>query len=126
MGPTEIRWNGTDGPLIGTAMGPDFVTNIAIPEAPDGLYTVVVLSRDVDGGVATAATATVGVLVPGAPLVATTGTAEEARPNSSPRGRAAGNTLLLTGAAIGLVGLGFVMRPAIARLVRGPARNRRS
>ena len=53
-GRAEIRWNDADGPLLGTASGPNFSVQVTIPEAPEGLYAIVVLSRAATGGVGNA------------------------------------------------------------------------
>jgi len=47
----EIRWNGLKGPLLATAAGPTFSVPITIPDAPVGLYVVVVLDRGANGAV---------------------------------------------------------------------------
>ncbi|HEV2125952.1 MAG TPA: hypothetical protein VGW38_24610 [Chloroflexota bacterium] len=46
----EIRWNGIEGPLLATAEGPDFSTEITIPDVPAGLYTVIGIARQAGGG----------------------------------------------------------------------------
>lgn len=54
----EVRWNGIDGPVLASAVGPDFIAPATVPEAAgEGLHTVVVLSRD-PNGVITDASAT--------------------------------------------------------------------
>lgn len=53
--PIEIRWNGPDGPELGNSVGPNFSVPITIPEVPEGLYTVVVLSRLSQGNIGYAA-----------------------------------------------------------------------
>ena len=53
----ELRWNATDGPLLGTAQTADFAVPVTIPQAPIGLYTLVAVTRSpagVQGGVARA------------------------------------------------------------------------
>lgn len=49
--PVEIRWNATDGPLLGKATGPTFSVAVQIPEGEPGLYTLIALSRQTSGGV---------------------------------------------------------------------------
>lgn len=50
-GRSEVRWNGISGELLGTAEGRQVSIPITIPEVPDGLYTLVVVSRDSGGGI---------------------------------------------------------------------------
>ncbi len=61
----EIRWNAPDGPLLGTATGPAFSVPITIPDVPRGLYTLVVIERQPDGGLGSSGTAAVAVIEPG-------------------------------------------------------------
>ncbi len=50
--PVRIRWNGTEGPLLGEAL-PDAVGNISasvvIPDAPPGHYVIFGVQQDSDG-----------------------------------------------------------------------------
>lgn len=50
----EIRWDGVDGQLLGQTVGPDFTTQMTVPDASSGLHTLVVLSRDANGVLGTA------------------------------------------------------------------------
>lgn len=50
-GTVEIRWNSVDGPRLATANGPAFSVQVTIPEAPAGLYAMVVFERMPDGSV---------------------------------------------------------------------------
>jgi hypothetical protein len=47
----EIRWNSPDGPLLATAHGPEFETEITAPNQPAGHYTVLALVRDENGDI---------------------------------------------------------------------------
>lgn len=38
--PVEVRWGSPDGPLLATAVGGDFVTQITIPDVAPGLYSI--------------------------------------------------------------------------------------
>lgn len=49
-GLAEVRWSAVDGPQLGTAMGPNFAIEVTIPEAPAGLYAIIVVERSPDGG----------------------------------------------------------------------------
>lgn len=51
-GALEIRWNSVDGPRLATATGPSFSVQVTIPEAPPGLYSVIVLERKPDASLA--------------------------------------------------------------------------
>ncbi len=50
-GAAEVRWNGAGGPVLGTASGPNFSVEVTIPDVAPGLYAVVVLLRERDGGI---------------------------------------------------------------------------
>ncbi len=54
--PVELRWNSADGPELGKTAGPDFSASATIPQVPDGLYSVVVLTRDQNQVITNAAT----------------------------------------------------------------------
>lgn len=47
----EVRWNGVDGRLLGKGTGPSFTVPITIPDAAEGLYTLVVVLRGAQGEV---------------------------------------------------------------------------
>lgn len=64
-GPTEVRWNGLNGPQLGTGEGPEFSTQVKVPDVPAGLYTVVVVVRGGDGEVVRKAAAPFQVTGPG-------------------------------------------------------------
>lgn len=53
----EVRWNQTDGPLLGSANGPDFSTVVTVPHVADGLYQVVVVSRQPNAALGSSASA---------------------------------------------------------------------
>jgi hypothetical protein len=85
---TELRWNGQDGPLLGTATGPEFSVPVTIPEAPGGLYSLVAVLRSPDGSIGNAVRASFQITAGTAPAGATgTGTAAPA-----PTGTAAAPT----------------------------------
>lgn len=63
-GTVEVRWNAMDGLLMATASGPNFNLPVRIPEAVDGLYTLVVLTRGPDDGVRVKAAAQFEVVSP--------------------------------------------------------------
>lgn len=56
-GTVEIRWDASDGPVLGRANGPSFSAKVTIPEATEGLHAIVVLGRSPDGSIGNAATA---------------------------------------------------------------------
>ena len=47
----EVRWNGRDGEVLARAQGPDFSVSATIPQAPPGLYALIVLSRRANGSI---------------------------------------------------------------------------
>lgn len=50
-GPTEVRWNAIDGPILGRGSADSFMVAVTIPAAGDGVYGIVALARRVDGSV---------------------------------------------------------------------------
>lgn len=51
VGPVEIRWNTTSGPLLATATGPDFTQSVTVPQdATNRTYYFVAVQRRADGG----------------------------------------------------------------------------
>lgn len=105
-GQIEVRWNAIDGPVLGTAGDPDFSLNAKIPQADEGMYAIVALTRDGDGGVSSLARASFLVTGPD-------GSAPELRPETGPAPRADPVTqpnsagMLLAGG--GLVALGVFL-----------------
>lgn len=105
-GPIEIRWNALDGPRLASATGPDFSVPVTIPEAPDGLYSVVVLSRAQDGSIGSAGSTPFQVISPGS---GGPGTNPSPSKTSSPSSRSSvpalltGGALVVVGALIGAV-----------------------
>lgn len=47
----EIRWQTPDGPTLTTATGTDFSVPVIIPQAPPGLYALLVIARAPGGGI---------------------------------------------------------------------------
>lgn len=119
-GPVELRWNGPDGTLLGSAEGPDFSKEVKVPAAPQGLYVVFAVARDPGGGVAGTASAAFQVTATaGAESDAQTaevrdrGTASSARPRSGPGTEAlilAGVGLLVLGGLAGVLAARFRRR----------------
>ncbi len=117
-GKAEIRWNGADGELLGTANGPDFRVEVTIPQVGDGLYHVVVLARSPGGEIgntntvafevsADEAAGTAETPAPGPPS-----DVETERPTSRPTSASA--ALLFAGGG-GLVALGCIGGLVLAR-----------
>lgn len=50
-GPVEVRWTALDGPLLASTNGPSFTVEVDIPRVEPGMYSIVALSRTVDGSV---------------------------------------------------------------------------
>ncbi len=53
-GPAEVRWNSFNGVLLATGDGPNFSVSVTVPQAGDGLYSVVVIARQPGGGIGNA------------------------------------------------------------------------
>lgn len=50
--PVEIRWNGADGAVLGTAMGPNFEVKVTVPaQAAGGMFYITGVQRDAAGAV---------------------------------------------------------------------------
>lgn len=64
-GPVEIRWNRLDGPTLAKSSGPNFSQPVTIPEAPEGLYTIIVIQREPGGAIAGSGRAAFQVSAPG-------------------------------------------------------------
>lgn len=47
----EIRWQTPEGPTLATASGTDFSVPVTIPQAPAGLYALLVIARAPGGGI---------------------------------------------------------------------------
>lgn len=107
----EVRWNSLDGPLLAATDGPSFEVAASIPQAPAGLYTVIVVSRAPSGAIAGVGRASFQVEAPGgAPSAgaspASTAPASRASAPRSSSGLAllvGGLALLLLGASVGFV-----------------------
>lgn len=48
-GSVELRWNSANGHLLGTTSGPQFVTEVTIPESGDGTYVVMAVQYQENG-----------------------------------------------------------------------------
>lgn len=64
-GAAELRWNGPEGPRLATGSGPGFSAPVMIPDAPPGLYALVLVERRVDGSLGSTASVAFQVLGPG-------------------------------------------------------------
>lgn len=107
-GRAEVRWNTSDGDLLASANGPDFSVPVTIPEAPDGLYHLVVLARSPGGEVGNTATASFQVTSRDAtPPASTTPRARVGiEPAPSPGSSTSAGTVVLAGGAGAVVALG--------------------
>lgn len=47
--PVEIRWNGANGPQLGTAMGPSFSVRVTIPNVAPRVYTIMAVQNVATG-----------------------------------------------------------------------------
>jgi hypothetical protein len=56
-GPVQIHWNRADGPVIGSATGPNFSTTATVPTAPAGVYYIHAVAHGTSGVVGDAARA---------------------------------------------------------------------
>lgn len=122
-GRAEIRWNGADGELLGTANGPEFSVEVTIPQADVGLYQMVVLARSASGEIGNTNTVSFEITLEGE-------SAATAPPPTQPAGRAvdskteektSASAALLFGGGGGLVALGCIGGILLSR----QGRNRR-
>ena len=100
----EIRWNGTDGPLLATAQTENFSLPVTVPSVPSGLYTVIALTRAPNGVMGAVARAEFQVTTGAEPVPVTqppTGLDAGADESS-----ADGTSFASVAAAVGLVAIG--------------------
>lgn len=123
-GRAEVRWNSREGEVLATANGPDFSVTITVPEAPAGLYALVVLSRQPGGAIGNTARAAFQVTGPDgteeAPSVATTTATTKAQSASPANQESSSSTssldalyaggLLAAGGVAGVVGTAVAQR----------------
>lgn len=119
-GSAEVRWNSVDGPLLGEGDGPTFSIPVKIPTATEGLYTVVVLSRQPGGAIGNTGTAAFQVIDPPGRLpdierppasAEATSTRVAAGPTSL---ASVARTVLTLAAGAGLLTLGMVLGTLLA------------
>ncbi|MGH9151939.1 MAG: hypothetical protein ACRD03_06010 [Acidimicrobiales bacterium] len=104
-GRAELRWNALDGPLLGSATGPDFSVEVTVPDVADGLYAVVGIARSAAGGLAGTSRATLQVVRVGdrSGPPSTAGTSSAPAPTDSGRAPSATPAPVLPLAAGGAV-----------------------
>lgn len=125
-GAIELRWNALDGALLGRGSGPNFSIPVTIPDAPDGVYVIVALTREANGSVGvkaaaefqigSAAAAEPGARVPTPPHAResdSNGSSTERTDGLSPGGTAAlvAGSLLTGGLAGGLISRRRAVQP---------------
>lgn len=85
-GPVEIRWATPDGELLAATAGPTFSETVRVPpDAREGLYSIIVLSRGAGGSVGNASAAAFQVTTPGSAESASSARGQE---SSTPAGDA--------------------------------------
>lgn len=117
-GPAEVRWNGIDGELLAQATGPDFSVPVEIPEAEDGLYNVVVLSRHPSGALGNTAVVSFlvdsssGAAAPRQWSTSTTAATSGRPPAARPAGLSTGAGVALAAAflAVGMMATAYLAR----------------
>lgn len=113
----EIRWNGPEGPLLAKASGRTFSVPVKVPDVPEGLYTLMVIGRLVDGTVS--GTGRASFLVTGADG-SVSGAAATASPSANVSSGTSSSDVspgLVAGGA-GLLGLGTAAGVALSRRTR--------
>jgi hypothetical protein len=110
--PVEIRWNGVQGPLLGTGNGPIFSIPVTIPDDVEGLYVLTALSRQPGGGVG--GTARASFQVQGASGEAATAPAAQPAPPAAEPSRVG----VLVGGAVGVFAAGALVMLLYTRLRR--------
>ena len=104
----EVRWNALDGPQLAGATGPDFTASVTIPTASEGLYSLVAVSRDVNGVVGTSGTTVFLVTGDGPRTTATNGDSASA-PSGPPASRSPAEIGLSPTPAYIWVGVAFAL-----------------
>lgn len=115
-GPAEIRWNAADGPLLGKGEGPSLSVPVTIPEAEEGLYIVVVVSRQPGGGIGNTARAAFQVTGADGTDTASPPFSDPAEPEANAPSVA--RTVLTMAAGAGLLGVGIVIGSIYGRRTR--------
>ena len=110
--PVEIRWNGLQGPLLGTGNGPSFSIAVTVPDEVPGLYLLTALSRQPGGQVGD--TARASFQVQGAAGEAAAAPAAQPSPPAAEPGR----TGVLVGGAVGVFAAGALAVLLFTRLRR--------
>ncbi len=101
----EIRWQTPDGGTLATATGTDFSVPITIPQAPPGLYALLIIARGPGGGIDSVQRAAFQVTEVGSSGVS------QATPEEPAKGRQGDNRRLVPpspGANLALLALGGV------------------
>lgn len=113
-GLVEIRWNAIDGPLLAEGEGPVFSVPVTVPETDEGVYTLLALERDANGGLGSTARSSFEV-------TGGSGSSPPRRSQSSPvatsQGRSGSSTLSLPVATVVAVGMGLVVLGGIGALL---------
>lgn len=105
----EIRWNDSQGQLLTTATGPNFTVDVEIPASSQGLYGIVVLSRQPEGPIGNAGRAPFQVTGASIPSpVETPGLKRDGAARSSPLFTGWALFGLVAGVAAGLLLVGGV------------------
>lgn len=128
----EIRWQTPDGPTLATATGGDFSVLVTIPEAPPGLYALLVIARAPGGGIDSVQRAVFQVTEEGSSGVSQ-GLPEESAgeghgassvpvPSPSPLPTPVGDFAVLAAAGAGLLALGALCGIKLARRSEAAAR----
>ncbi len=110
--PVEIRWNGLQGPLLGTGNGPSFAVPVTVPDEAPGLYLLTALSRQPGGQVGDVARTS--FQVQGAAGEAATAPAAQPAPPAAEPSRAG----VLVGGAVGVFAAGALVMLLYTRLRR--------
>ncbi|HSH60049.1 MAG TPA: hypothetical protein VK988_10490, partial [Acidimicrobiales bacterium] len=118
----EIRWNAFDGELLGALPGPDFTTDVTIPQAPTGLYTLVVIVRGPDGAVANTVRAPFEVVEAGSPATSAAGLPDSPATGPSPAPARASSGRATAALVLALLAIAL----ASAALLLGSLRQRTS
>lgn len=128
-GPIEVRWNGVGGQRLASTNGPNFSVPVTIPDAMEGLYAIVVVSRAPDGSIGSAGSAAFQVVLPeegsaGASVAAPPGGEDRfspaiASPLTVPLAMVAGASLVALGALGGAALAGRRRRPGSTGSNRG-------
>lgn len=104
-GQAEVRWNGIDGEVLATGGGSELSETMTIPDAPPGLYSIILIERDANGAVGASGRAAFLVTDPSGPSEPDSGETGTAVGDDAPAPQSSSSSLSAPVAWLGGAGL---------------------